>query len=51
MAIVAIGAGVVIAGYRLLGVPAALSTRAAAGVPVGPAGYDEASTVPPEVLA
>ncbi|HET6663057.1 MAG TPA: lipid II flippase MurJ [Acidimicrobiales bacterium] len=51
MAIVAVGAGVVIAGYRLLGVPAALSTRAAAGVPVGPAGYDEASTVPPEVLA
>ena len=49
-AIVAVGAGVVIAGYRLLGVRAALSTRAAAGVPA-PAGFDEASTVPPEVLA
>ncbi|HKA84156.1 MAG TPA: hypothetical protein VKD21_09845, partial [Acidimicrobiales bacterium] len=52
MVIAAIGAGVVVAGYRLLGVPAALSARgAAAGTPVGPDGLDEPPRVPPEVLA
>jgi putative peptidoglycan lipid II flippase len=51
MAIVAVGAGVVVAGYRLLGVPAALSTRVAADVPVPPPGFDESPAVPPEVLA
>jgi putative peptidoglycan lipid II flippase len=51
MAIAAVGAGVVVAGYRLLGVPAALSTRAAAGAPETPPGLDESLDVPPEVLA
>jgi putative peptidoglycan lipid II flippase len=51
MAIAVVGAGVVVAGYRLLGVPAALSTRAAGGVPVVPSGFDESAAVPPEVLA
>jgi putative peptidoglycan lipid II flippase len=51
MAIAVVGAGVVVAGYRLLGVPAALSTRAAGGVPVAPSGFDESAAVPPEVLA
>ena len=51
MVIAAIGAGVVVAGYRLLGVPAALSTRAAADVPVTTDGLDESPVLPPEVLA
>jgi putative peptidoglycan lipid II flippase len=51
MVIAAIGAGVVVAGNRLLGVPAALSTRAAAGVPVTSDGLDESPALPPEVLA
>jgi hypothetical protein len=51
MAIGAVGAGIVVAGYRLLGVPAALSTRAAAGAPVTPPGLDESLDLPPEVLA
>ncbi|MGH9228176.1 MAG: murein biosynthesis integral membrane protein MurJ [Acidimicrobiales bacterium] len=51
MVIAAGGAAAVVAGYRLLGVPAALSTRAAAGAPVAPPGLDESPVVPPEVLA
>jgi hypothetical protein len=51
MVIVAIGAGVVVAGYRLLGVPAALSKRAAADVPVASDGLEESPALPPEVLA
>ena len=52
MVIAAIGAGVVVAGYRLLGVPAALSARGApAGTPVAADGFDESPAVPPEVLA
>jgi putative peptidoglycan lipid II flippase len=51
MVIAAIGAGVVVAGYRLLGVPAALSTRAAADVPVASDGLEESPALPPEVLA
>ena len=51
MVIAAIGAGVVVAGYRLLGVPAALSTRAAADVHVTTDGLDESPVLPPEVLA
>jgi putative peptidoglycan lipid II flippase len=50
MVITAIGAGVVVAGYRLLGVPAALSERAASGVPVASDPLEEAPAVPPEVL-
>ena len=51
MVIVAIGAGVVVAGYRLLGVPAALSKRAAADVPAASDGLEESPALPPEVLA
>jgi putative peptidoglycan lipid II flippase len=51
MVIAAIGAGVVVAGYRLLGVPAALSARGAAARTVGPDGPDEPPLVPPEVVA
>jgi putative peptidoglycan lipid II flippase len=51
MVIAAIGAGVVVAGYRLLGVPSALSKRAAADVPVASDGLEESPAVPPEVLA
>jgi putative peptidoglycan lipid II flippase len=51
MVIAAIGAGVVVAGYRLLGVPSALSKRAAADVPVASDGHEESPALPPEVLA
>jgi putative peptidoglycan lipid II flippase len=52
MVIVAIGAGVVVAGYRLLGVSAALSARGAPpGTRVAADGFDESPAVPPEVLA
>jgi putative peptidoglycan lipid II flippase len=51
MVIVTIGAGVVVAGYRLLGVPAALSKRAAADVPEASDGLEESPALPPEVLA
>jgi putative peptidoglycan lipid II flippase len=51
MVIVAIGAGVVVAGYRLLGVPAALSRRTAADVPAASDGLEESPALPPEVLA
>jgi putative peptidoglycan lipid II flippase len=51
MAIAAIGAGAVVAGFRLLGVPGALSTREPADAPTAPPGFDESPTVPPEVLA
>jgi putative peptidoglycan lipid II flippase len=51
MVIAAVGAGVVIAGYRLLGVPAALSTRAAAVAATADSRPDESTAVPPEVLA
>jgi putative peptidoglycan lipid II flippase len=52
MVIAAIGAGVVVAGYRLLGVSAALSARGAPpGTPVAADGFDESPAVPPEVLA
>jgi putative peptidoglycan lipid II flippase len=50
MVIAAIGAGVVVAGYRLLGVPAALSKRGASDVPVTSGSLDESPAVPPEVL-
>ena len=49
--IAAVGAGVVLAGYRLLGVPAALSTRGAAVAATPDRGPDESTAVPPEVLA
>jgi hypothetical protein len=49
MVIAAIGAGVVVAGYRLLGVPAALSKRGARDVPVASDHVEE--SLPPEVLA
>jgi hypothetical protein len=51
MVIAAVGAGVVIAGYRLLGVPAALSTRAAAVAATADSRPDDSTAVPPEVLA
>ncbi len=52
MVVAAIGAGVVVAGYRLLGVPAALSARGAgAGAPATADGLDESPLAPPEVLA
>jgi putative peptidoglycan lipid II flippase len=52
MVIAAIGAGVVVAGYRLLGVSAALSARGAPPrPPVAADGFDEPPVVPPEVLA
>jgi putative peptidoglycan lipid II flippase len=51
MAIAVIGAGAVVAGYRLLGVPGALSTREPGDAPTAPPGFDESPTVPPEVLA
>jgi putative peptidoglycan lipid II flippase len=51
MAVAAVGAGVVVAGYRLLGVAGALSTRGAADIAAAPAASDEAPAVPPEVLA
>jgi hypothetical protein len=50
MVIVAIGAGVVVAGYRLLGVPATLSKRAASDVPATSDPLEESSALPPEVL-
>jgi putative peptidoglycan lipid II flippase len=50
MVIAATGAGVVVAGYRLLGVPAALSKRAATDVPVASGPLEESPALPPEVL-
>jgi putative peptidoglycan lipid II flippase len=50
MVIAAIGAGVVVAGYRLLGVPATLSKRAASDVPATSDPLEESSALPPEVL-
>jgi putative peptidoglycan lipid II flippase len=51
MVIATIGAGVVVAGYRLLGVPAALSKRRPADVPAASGPLEESRALPPEVLA
>jgi putative peptidoglycan lipid II flippase len=50
MVIAAVGAGVVVAGYRVLGVLSALSTRGAPAVPGTSEGLDESAAVAPEVL-
>jgi vacuolar-type H+-ATPase subunit F/Vma7 len=50
MVIAAIGAGVVVAGYRLLGVPAALSRRRSADVSAASDPLEESPALPPEVL-
>jgi len=51
MVIAAIGAGVVVAGYRLLGVPAALSKRRPTDVSAASDPLEESQALPPEVLA